>query len=241
MDMHHLESANHAESVDRRQELLDGQERTLVDRVSREIFALLLSGDIPLGGQVNEAALATRFGVSRGPIREAVKQLQGRGLIVKEPYLKARAVSLSLPDMIEIFQLREAVEGMSVRLATAAMSDADLDAMLDTFSRAQDTGTAVVLDVHVCIAEGCGNARIRRLLCDELYHLLRLYRARSGDQPGRREDAFTEHWQILRAMRARDAELAESLMRAHIARATTSLRQLLAGPGAAAHEQRKTP
>lgn len=208
--------------------MLDGQERTLVDKVVREIFELLLSGELPLGGQVNEAALASRFNVSRGPIREAIKQLQGRGLIVKEPYLKARVVSLSLSDMVEVFQLREAVEGMSVRLATAAMSDAELDAMLDAFTQAQQTGGAVALDLHVRIAEGSGNARIRKLLCDELYHLLRLYRARSADQPGRREDAFTEHWQILRAMRARDAALAESLMRAHIGRATASLQQLLA-------------
>ncbi len=95
-------------------------------------------------------------------------------------------------------------------------------------SVAQTSRSAVDLDLHVRIAEGCGNARIRRLLCDELYHLLRLYRARSGDQPGRREDAFSEHWQILRAMKARDADLAESLMRTHIGRATYSLQRLLA-------------
>lgn len=208
--------------------MLDGQERTLVDRVVREIFDLLLAGELPLGGQVNEAALANRFSVSRGPIREAVKQLQGRGLIIKEPFVKARVVELSLSDMIEIFQMREAVEGMSVRLATSTMSDAELDGMLDAFSYAQTSRSAVDLDLHVRIAEGCGNARIRRLLCDELYHLLRLYRARSGDQPGRREDAFSEHWQILRAMKARDADLAESLMRTHIGRATYSLQRLLA-------------
>lgn len=208
--------------------MLDGQERTLVDRVVREIFELFLSGQLPLGGQVNEANLASRFSVSRGPIREAVKQLQGRGLIVKEPYLKARVVSLTLSDMIEVFQLRDAVEGTSVRLATSAMSDTALDEMLGEFSDAHSSRGAVELDVHVRIAEGSGNARIRKLLCDELYHLLRLYRARSVDQPGRREDAFFEHWQILRAMRARDAELAESLMRAHIGRATSSLQMLLA-------------
>ena len=214
--------------------MLDGEDRTLVDRVVREVFALLLSGEIPLGGQLNEAALAARFEVSRGPIREAVKQLQGRGLVIKEPFLKARVVWLSLPDMIEIFQLREAVEGMSVRLATRAMSDAELDGMLDAFSRAQQSNSAIDLDVHVSIAKGSGNDRIRRLLCDELYYLLRLYRARSGQQPGRREDAFSEHWQILRAMRARDADLAESLMRAHIGRATRSLEDLLAEQAAAA-------
>lgn len=206
----------------------DQQERTLVDRVVREIFALLVSGELPLGGQVNEAALANRFAVSRGPIREAVKQLQGRGLIVKEPYRKARVVSLSLSDMIEVFQLREAVEGMSVRLATAAMTDAEIDSMLEAFSEPHAPHGGIALDVHVCIARGSGNAWIRKLLCDDLYHLLRLYRARSADQPGRREDAFSEHWQILRAMRARDADLAESLMRAHIGRATASLQKLLA-------------
>ncbi|WP_198671037.1 GntR family transcriptional regulator [Oceanibium sediminis] len=207
--------------------MLDGQERTIVDRVMREIFSLLLSGEIPLGGQLNEVALAERFQVSRGPVREAVKQLQGRGLVLKEPYLKARVVSLSLPEVIEVFQLREAVEGMAVRLATTAMSDDELDEMLSSFDTTAASDSAIDLDLHVRIAEGCGNDRIRRLLCDELYYLLRLYRARSGNRPGRRGDAFAEHWQILRAMRARDAQLAESLMRAHIGRATRSLQDVL--------------
>ncbi|MEQ9571343.1 MAG: GntR family transcriptional regulator [Nitratireductor sp.] len=218
------------------------EQSTLVDRVTSKIFEMLLSGEIPLGGPVNEAALAELLSVSRGPVREAVKQLQGRGLVVKEPYLKARAVALTVPDMVEIFQLREAVEGMSVRLATQRMSDAELDDLLAAFSDAKQRGDGVALDVHVRIAEGSGNARVRALLCDELYYLLRLYRARSGKAPGRREDAFAEHWQILRAMKARDAELAESLMRAHIGRATQSLQALLAteAPSLGGTEERNT-
>lgn len=212
-------------------------QQTAVERVGQQIFALLLSGEIPLGGTLNEAALAERFAVSRGPVREALKQLQGRGLVRKEAYLKARVVALSLPEMIEIFELREAVEGMAVRLATARMPDAALDALLAAFAAARREGRPVGLDLHVRLAEGCGNARIRTLLCDELYYLLRLYRARSVDQPGRRADAFEEHWQILRAMRARDADLAESLMRAHIGRATRSLQDLLAERGTAAPPQ----
>ncbi|QIE45006.1 GntR family transcriptional regulator [Pseudohalocynthiibacter aestuariivivens] len=203
------------------------EQTTLVNQVFDRIFDLLVSGEIPLGGIVNEAALAERFSVSRGPVREAVKQFQGRGLVIKEPYLKARVVELSVSDMVEIFQLREAVEGMSVRLATQNMTEAALDALLADFSQPRPD-TAEVLDVHVRIAEGSGNKRIRALLCDELYYLLRLYRARSGDMPGRRENAHAEHWQILRAMKTRDADLAESLMRAHILRATHSLQELLA-------------
>lgn len=205
------------------------QQRTLVNQVFDGIFDLLISGEIPLGGAMNEVALAERFRVSRGPVREAVKQFEGRGLVVKQPYRKARVVALRVADMVQIFQLREAVEGMSVRLATHAMSDAALERLIGDFSRAraQDHGGPEGLDVHVRIAEGCGNDRIRALLCDDLYYLLRLYRARSGARPGRRRHAHDEHWQILRAMRARDADLAESLMRAHILRATTSLQALL--------------
>ncbi|WP_417599595.1 GntR family transcriptional regulator [Pararhodobacter oceanensis] len=201
---------------------------TLVNQVFEKIFELLLSGEIPLGGVVNEAVLAERFEVSRGPVREAVMQLQGRGLIEKSPYQKARVVELSVADMIEIFQLRESVEGLSVRLATLNMPDAEIERLLNEFEEADQRGGGAVLDLHARIAEGCGNSRIRSLLCDELYYLLRLYRARSGEAPGRRADASVEHWQILRAMKARDAQLAESLMVAHISHATKSLQEVLA-------------
>ena len=200
---------------------------TLVRQVFDEIFRLLLSGELPLGGVVNEVTLAERFNVSRGPVREAVSLLQGRGLIVKEPYMKARVVELNVASMIEIFQLREAVEGASIRLATQAMSDEAIQMLLDDYEQARAAGTAPKYDMHVCIAEGSGNERIRKLLCDELYYLLRLYRARSGQAPGRRDGAHTEHWQILRALKLRDGDLAESLMRSHIASATRSLQRLL--------------
>lgn len=211
--------------------------RTLVDTVSEGIFGLLLSGEIPLGGVLNEVVLAERFQVSRGPVREAVKALQGRGLIVKEPYYKARVVDLDVQDMVEIFQLRESVEGMSVKLATQAISQASMSALLADFeSSGRD---ARYFDLHVRIAMESGNRRIQSLLCDDLYYLLRLYRARSGSVPGRQENARAEHWQILRAMQARDAELAESLMRTHIARATEALQRLLVKEPSRADEPRE--
>ena len=215
---------------------MSGHQLTRVETVLREIFQLILSGEIPLGGVVNEVALAERFEVSRGPVREAVKALQGRGLIVKEAYFKARVIDLDGRDIIEIFQLRESVEAMSVRLATESMSDEAMDCLLSDFERGRRG--EVKFDLHVRIAEECGNRRIRKLLCDELYYLLRLYRARSGATPGRQLHTAEEHWQILRGMKSRDVELAESLMRAHIRRATEALQGLAdaerkdRGPGA---------
>lgn len=203
------------------------KQKTLVDQVFDEIFQGLLAGKIELGSVLNEATLAEQFNVSRGPVREAMKALQGRGLVTKEPFLKARVVDLSVADMIQIFQLREAVEGMSARLATNILTTGQIDDLLRELEETRNGESGRVLDLHVRIAEASGNQRIRALLCDELYYLLRIYRVRAGAQPGRRGTAFEEHWQILRAMRAGDAELAESLMRAHIARATAGLQALL--------------
>jgi len=200
-------------------------QRTLVDTVFEGIFQRILDGEIPLGGVVNEVAIAESFKVSRGPVREAVKALQGRGLIMKSPYFKARVIDLNVRDIVDIFQLRESVEGMSVKLATRVMSNEAMTALLADFEKVE--GNAKVFDLHARIARESGNPRIQALLWDELYYLVRLYRTRSGSYRGRHVNAAAEHWQILRAMRARDAELAESLMRSHIARATTALQELL--------------
>lgn len=205
----------------------ESTDRTLVDRVVREIFSRLLSGEIQLGSQLNEAALALKFETSRGPIREAMKQLQGMGLVYKEAFHKARVLSLTLAEIIEVFELREAVEGMSVRLATANMTDAELARLSVSNRESISDDFATELDLHCYIARHCGNERIRRLLCDELYYILRLYRARSSGRPGRRKFANTEHAGIIEAMQSRDADLAELLMRQHIRRATMSLREVL--------------
>ena len=80
-----------------------------------------------------------------------------------------------------------------------------------------------VFDFHERIVRGCGNDRIIEMLCGDMYHLLRIYRKRSGALPERKGQPSQEHWQILRALQARDGQLAESLMRAHIGRANELL------------------
>ncbi len=210
---------------------IENDQRTLGDQAFEQVFNLILSGELPLGGTVNEANPAQQFNISRGPVREAVQRLQGLRLVTREPYMKARVVSLSGRDLVEIFQLREAAEGMACRLAATTMSDAQISQLSDDlehnrhpaaepFSEEQPKN---VFDFHALIAQGCGNQRIRHLLCEEIYHLLCIYRARSGTTPGRHDQAFEEHWQIVRAIRARDGHLAESLIRTHINRATQSL------------------
>ncbi len=208
---------------------------TLSDTLFTSTLNAIYSGELAPGDEVNEAALAGRFGVSRGPVREAVRRLQGIGLVSREPYMRATVVRLTATQVRELFEMREALEGMACRLAAQRMSDAeqervaaDLDAARAARLAARKSRARVPdFDFHERIIRASGNARITNTLCGDLYHVLRVYRRRSGAVPERSDEAHAEHWQILRALRARDGELAESLMRAHIARAAVKVTERL--------------
>lgn len=205
------------------------QKATLGDDVFERILELIYSCELPPGSFVNESVLAARFGVSRGPVREAVRRLQGIQLVSRESFMRARVIELKPRAVRELFEMREALEGYACRLAAQSMAIDEIDALtvaLDTNRlglRDVDAVTPAVFDFHERIVRASGNQRIIEALCGDLYHLLRLYRRWSGASGERKSQAFTEHRQILMAMRNRDGELAESLMRSHIARAAENL------------------
>lgn len=199
----------------------DRRTETLGDEVFGRILDLIYSCELAPGMVVNESTLATRFGVSRGPVREAIRRLQGIQLVSREPFMRARVVSLSPQAILELFQMREALEGYACRLASQQMSDAEIAALIADLEAAHSGQQPedMRFDFHERIVRGSGNSRIIDSLCGDLYHLLRIYRRISGAVPERKELAFTEHWQILRAIKMRDPTLAESLMRSHVERA----------------------
>jgi DNA-binding GntR family transcriptional regulator len=215
-------------------ELRPGQpgqkQKPLGDEIFERMLEMIYSCQLPPGAVVNESALANQFGVSRGPIREAIRRLQGIQLVSREPYLKARVVMFSAEAVVELFQMREALEGFACRLAAQRMSDQEVAALAAELEKARqaalgapDNAAARRFDFHERIVRASRNDRIIDALCGDLYHLLRIYRRRSGAVPERKEAAYAEHWQILRAIKNRDPELAESLMRSHIDRAARHL------------------
>ena len=212
-------------------ELIDlGEPANHADRVFDALTRLIAEGELVPGMPVSEAQLAARFGCSRGPVREAVSRLQGQRLIVQAPNMRPRIASIEHRDVVQLFQMRAALEGMACRLAATMMAEDELAALehdLERWHAALKTGAVdsdmQELDVHRRIAAGSGNRWLLEWLSGDLYRLLSLYRRRSGDRPGRRPAAHEEHWQIVRALRARDGDLAESLMRSHIERATMRL------------------
>lgn len=199
---------------------------TAADRVFAKIYHLILHSKLLPGQIVKESELSERFGVSRGPVREAVNRLRGLGLLDKQAYARARVSELTLKTVFEIFQLREMVEGLSARLAARNASDEDIERLLSDFEASRENDDTE-FDLHARLARISGNSYVERLFCDELNYQIQRYRIMSG-KTGRRTQAYNEHWQILRAIASRDEELAESLMRSHIARAVAQLENVLA-------------
>jgi len=222
------------DSIEHLKSSLDDADAPLADVIYHRLLDAIYQGKLTPGSVVNELALAQEFGISRGPVREAVRRLQGIQLITRQPYGKSRVISLSTESAIELFELRMALEGMACNLATRRMSDSDIDQLLRELENHHPKAGSPprVFDFHERIVRACGNTRIINALCSDLYHLLRIYRHHSTSVViERKEDAYEEHWQILQAMKARNAALAESLMRSHIGRAADNLaRQLTAAP-----------
>ncbi|WMC12215.1 GntR family transcriptional regulator [Oceanimonas pelagia] len=214
--------------------LTEERELTKSENLTEQLIDLIVKGEFAAGSKISEPELARRFGVSRGPLREAIMRVESLGLIERAPHVGARVIALSRARLVEIYAVREALEGMAVRLACEHITDQELEALqqlLDTHGQhiEEVEGASYFhqqgdFDFHYRIIQASRNGTLIGLLCDELYHLLRMYRHQSQRSHSRPQQALAEHYHLLSALRERDAELAELLMRRHIMRS----RQLIA-------------
>ena len=109
--------------------------RTLADRVFSLLQDDIVRGEIPPGSKVSETELAGRYGVSRGPLREAIRRLESRQLLERVVHVGTRVASLSFDDLIEIYHVREALEGMAARLAAEQMSTQEVAGLYDVLAQ----------------------------------------------------------------------------------------------------------
>lgn len=200
---------------------------TAADRVLQELLRAIVAGEIAPGSKISEPELAKRFDLSRAPLREALARLERCHLLERTPNAGARVVKLSTENLLSLYQLREELEGLACRLAATQMSDAEIremQALLDQHLSSQRVREgesyyqeAGDLDFHYRIILGSKNPYLINILTDELYHLMRMYRVQLGMNGPRVSRAFDEHKAIINAIANRDGELADLLMRRHIA------------------------
>lgn len=211
---------------------------TAADKVFQQLQHDIVEGAIPAGSKISEPGLAKRFEISRSTLREALNRLEKCQLIERKPNVGSRVVQCTIEGLLELYITREALEGMACRQAAQNMSDdeiAHMQDMLKVHAQTQELkdGTAYYqeegnLDFHYKVILGSHNKQLIDLICGQLYHLVRMYRCQFGMHSPRASRAFEEHANIIHAIAQRDGELAEMLMRKHIAASRKNIEHKIA-------------
>lgn len=198
----------------------------LADKVLSFVRSEIYEGRISAGDRINELEISQKLGISRGPVREAIRLLSSSGLVTYEANVGARVVSPDEDGVAQLYDVREALESTAARLAAMHMTQAERDALIRTLDAhdAQMTEASSTSyprgnadwDFHLLILKGSRNDVIWRICGDELRDMFSLLRSRHGSSPGRGRRALQEHRWIAEAVVAGDADLAAALMAQHI-------------------------
>lgn len=212
---------------------LSAEDNTLSGRTTIALREAIVRGEIKAGEKLNEPKLAEQYKVSRGPLREAIRRLVSMGLVQHKPHVGATVIPLDLPRIVELYEVREALEGMAAGLAAQRMSRAEIEELkklLQLHRQHYDNHAGEYMqaegdfDFHYQIIKGSGNELLTQQLCNELYHLIRMFRFQTSRFKARSNRALVEHEQLIYAIENRDSSLAEMLMRRHISRAKESIK-----------------
>ncbi|MBA6250974.1 MULTISPECIES: GntR family transcriptional regulator [unclassified Colwellia] len=211
---------------------------TTADKVFYAILHAIVDGKIAAGSKISEPGLAKQYEISRSTLREALNRLEKCHLIERKANVGSRVVDCTIEGLLEIYVVREALEGMACREAAINMSDdeiAEMQDMLAQHANSQDLIDGVAyyqeegdLDFHYKVILGSHNQQLINILCGQLYHLVRMYRIQFGMHSPRATRAFEEHSHIIQAICDRDGELAEILMRRHIAASRKNIEKKIA-------------
>lgn len=213
---------------------------TLKDGIHRQLLEMIVSGRLQPGEKLGEIRLAEEMGVSRTPIREAIRHLSEEGFVEYHAHCGARVIIPTHQAVREMFQIREALEGIAAREAALRIPAGRLDALRRLFEELRPRVLAGdVSDVgdliHGETFEACGNQTLGRLM--SVYRLkIAWFQRLASSAPGRLAHAFREHDGILSALESRDGEWAESVARAHVRNTLADLLSCLDQPAAGAAE-----
>ena len=201
----------------------------LRDQAAELLRNMVVSGALSSGDRINEADLAARLGISRGPLREAIQRLGAEGFIEFHQNRGAFVRTFDLDDLRQMYEAREVIEVKAAQLAARRATDdgitrlQDLLSSVDAVLRTDTTGAyPVEFDLHELVLALAGNPYLQRAGTD-LQNQVRLARIKSGSSPDRARDALTEHQEIIAAIAARDPRRAGKAMASHIQNSLTHL------------------
>lgn len=205
---------------------------TAADRVYALIKQRILSGQCPPESYIREVAIGREFGLSRTPIREALRRLISEGWAEAIPHHGARVVSWTQRDVEEVFELRVLLEPHVVRRAAARISGEQLrelmalaERMESSYRHQGEAGLEEITELnrqyHLCLITAADSPRLQRLL-QAIVQVPVSRRSFHQYTPEELERSMQHHREIIRALAAGDGEWAASVMRAHILAARTA-------------------
>ncbi|MQT14619.1 GntR family transcriptional regulator [Segnochrobactrum spirostomi] len=197
--------------------------RTRTEELTDRLAEAILKGELPAGARLDEHSIAQRYGVSRTPVREALKQLAGLDLIDMRPHRGAVVAGVQAVHMGELFEALGEAEAVCARLAAAKMSVIERERLDEIHARCAEALAAGDQDLipganrafHEAIYAGAHNA----FLSDTVLVLRRKLAPFTTAQfrlTERPPESAREHLAVIRAIRARDGEAAEAAMRRHL-------------------------
>ena len=210
---------------------LDGY-KPLRDVVFETLRDAIIRQVLKPGERLMEIQLADEMGVSRTPVREAIRKLELEGLVVMVPRKGAYVAGVSMKDIHEVYEVRSALEMLAVTLAAERITDEELDALERQVLRESEEESKkdgsldniIYIDssFHDIIYQAAHNQRLVQFV-NILQEQLQRFRAASLARPGRSKTALEEHKKIVEALSERNGELAARLARERIENAENAM------------------
>lgn len=204
-----------------------------VDVAYQAIRRAIIDGAYPAGSRLPEEELSERIGVSRTPIRQALRQLEHQGHVELRPRRGAWVSSWTAEDIAEVYSVRAVLESYGTRIAAQKMSAMEIRRLeelylgMEALEDSRQEGYLDELgelnnDFHTALLRATGNRRLMTSLASivETPLILRVYHSYGEDH---RREALRQHREILKALGRRDSDWAEAAMRAHIMSARSAL------------------
>lgn len=190
------------------------------DAITAELRDMILSGEIGLGVQLKQEALARHFGVSRIPVREALKRLQAEGLVEHTPNAGSVVARKSIEELQEVLDIRIGLETRALALAIANMKPVDVKAARDIMARYDASNdprewAELNLEFHMRLYRPCNRPRLLKMIEDMVRSVDIHLRAQQSSKTGRKTPQV-EHKDILAACVDGNVKKATTLLQQHI-------------------------
>ncbi|MEV0335568.1 GntR family transcriptional regulator [Nocardia sp. NPDC050717] len=203
--------------------------RMTPQQVCRAIRDDIIRGDFVSGQRLTEDTLAERYGVSRVPVREALRTLEAEGFATSRPYAGTFVAELTEAEAADLLEIRALLEPLCASRAATRRSPEQLGRLKELTSLGQEAVRDGRLDelarlnsrFHEVLAEASGSALLTQLITQLSWKIAWVY---AVELPRRAEDSWDEHAQICAALEAGDAERAGAVVAEHIAHAASAYR-----------------